>query len=433
MKLIKFPSYSFYRETLYNGLTLVLIPLKDDKIVSVGIFIKVGSRYEHKENSGISHFLEHMTFGGTNTRTENEIMSKLDSIGALYNAATSREYTYFYANGNFKDANILLDIILDIYMNPCFPEKKINKERAVVLEELGMHNDDNQMLLYDDVMDLVYDFSTIGDPILGTYETVSNITKKDLNTYHDKYYTPNNSILVVSGNFNYSKMYNSIVKKFRKKQYDKQIITRTSLNIQQTIPQLSIIYGKQLFQTNVIITFRSFKHTDKRNYTLDIISRYLTSGFTSVLFTLLRTKLGVAYACSASNETYTDHGIFYIMTGLEGKRAVEAIILIFEELKKIRKGNIDDNIFKSAKKIFETSMLFDLSSPFDYMMSHGMKELEEMGNISNEYILEEIRKITVNDIKKVASEVFISKNMNISILCEKLDKNQMIHCINNFD
>ena len=206
MKLVKFPAYNFYKEKLNNGLTLVLIPLKDEKIISVGIFIKVGSRYETDENNGISHFLEHMTFGGTNTKTENEIMAKLDSVGALYNAATSREFTYFYTNGNYKDSNILLDIILDMYMNPIFPEKKIKKERLVVLEELGMHNDDNQMLLYDDVMNLMYNFTTLGNPILGSYETVSNITRDDLLNYHNKYYTPNNSILVVSGNFNHNKI-----------------------------------------------------------------------------------------------------------------------------------------------------------------------------------------------------------------------------------
>lgn len=432
MKLIKFPSYSFYKEKLNNGLTLILIPLKDEKIVSIGMFIKVGSRFETNENSGISHFLEHMTFGGTNTRTENEIMSKLDSIGALYNAATGREFTYFYTNGSFKDINILLDIILDMYMNPCFPEKKINKERAVVLEELSMHNDDNQMILYDNVMNLIYNFTTIGDPILGTYETVGNITRDDLIEYHGKYYIPNNSILVISGNIDHIKIHDMVSKEFNKKQYD-QLIIKTSYNIEQTIPQLSIIYGKQLFQTNVIIAFRSFKHKDERNFQLDIISKYLTAGFTSVLFSLLRTKLGVAYSCSTSNETFTDHGIFYIMTGLESKTSVKSITLILEELKKIRKGKIDKNIFNSAKKIFETSMLFDLISPYDYMMSHGIKELEDIGNISNEYVLNKIKKISISDIKKVANEVFVSKNMNISVLCEKIDKTQLIHIMNNFD
>ena len=431
MKLVKFPAYNFYKEKLNNGLTLVLIPLKDEKIISVGIFIKVGSRYETDENNGISHFLEHMTFGGTNTKTENEIMAKLDSVGALYNAATSREFTYFYANGNYKDSNILLDIILDMYMNPIFPEKKIKKERLVVLEELGMHNDDNQMLLYDDVMNLMYNFTTLGNPILGSYETVSNITRDDLLNYHNKYYTPNNSILVVSGNFNHNKIYDKIVKGFSNKHYDQSII-KQSYNIQQTIPQLSIIYGEQLFQTNVMIAFRSFKYGDDRNYTLDIISKYLTSGFTSVLFTLLRTKLGVAYSVSTSNETYSDHGIFYIATGLDVKRSVEAISLILDEIKKIRKGEINKDIFNNAKRIFETSMLFELSSPYDYMMSHGMKEIGNTGNISNEYILEKIKKITINDIKNIANDVFLSKNMNISILCEKLDKTQLIHQINNF-
>lgn len=431
MKLIKFPSHSFYRKKLDNGLTLVLIPLKNEKIVSVGIFVKVGSRYETVENSGISHFLEHMTFGGTKTRNENEIMAKLDSIGALYNAATSKEYTYFYANGNYKDANVLLDIILDMYMNPIFPEKKIKKERDVVLEELGMHNDDNVLLLYDDMMELIYDHTTLGNPILGSYETVRNITRNDLINYHAKYYIPSNSVLVVSGNFNYTKIYDRIKKQFNKKQYNQSII-KTSYDIIQYIPKLSIIYGEQLFQTNVIIAFRSFKHDDERNFTLGIISNYLTSGFTSVLFSLLRTKLGVAYNCSSSNETYLDHGIFYIHTGLDSKKSVHAITLILNELKKIRNGNINDNVFNNAKKIIETSMLFSLTNPYDYMMSHGTKELENRGNISNEYILEKVQKITLNDIKKVANEVFISKHMNISILCEKLDKTQLIHQINNF-
>ena len=256
--------------------------------------------------------------------------------------------------------------------------------------------------------------------------------KKSLINYHDKYYIPNNSILVVSGDFDRTTIFNKIVKEFEHVKNIPLTINAT-FNIQQEIPQLSIIYGKQLFQTNVIIGFRTFKHTDERNYEMDLISKYLSSGFTSILFSLLRTKLGVAYMCSTANDTYNDHGMFYIITGLESKKAIDAVILILNELKKIKKGKIDNNIFKSSKKIYETSMLFDLISPFDYTMSHGMKELTDLGNISNEYELNKIKKLTIKDITKVAKEVFVSSGLNISILCEKIDKNRLIHNIYDFD
>ncbi len=201
--------HKVYKKIFKNGMKLLGIPTKSN-IVSIGIYVNIGSRYESKNNHGVAHFLEHMMFKGTKNISGKELSLKLDSVGAVYNAGTSYEYTYYYIYGHKNDINLFIDLIFDLYFNPKFDDDDIKKERQVVLEELQMSNDSISNIIYDILHKKTFSNSNLSRNILGTQSSIKSLTKEKLKDFRNKYYVPNNSLVVISGGFEPNKIYSKI-------------------------------------------------------------------------------------------------------------------------------------------------------------------------------------------------------------------------------
>jgi len=393
------------KKTLDNGLRILMIPNNKFESTAVGIFVKVGSRYENKSNNGISHFLEHMLF------KDKKLVERLDCLGAKYNAETSYENTHYYIYGSKKDYIEFIDIISDIYKNPLFKKSDIEKEKGVIIEEYQSVNDDSEEMINDEINRKVFYNSNLKFPIIGTKRNIKAFTQKDLDRYWKMHYIPKNTLFVITGNFNKETALKKIEEKLGEiKNTESKYKLPIPKEIIQTEPKLNLIKDGLLSQANIMITYRSTSMFDKKELHYDIISDILSSGCSSRLFKLLRDKLGIAYSNYSYNLSYMYEGIFIINVNVDHKNTKKCIGAILKELESLTKKGISEEEFKKSKKIRETDFMFEVENPLDILNYYGSLELFE---INDEF--KNLNKINISDINKTIKELFNKNNLNIFV------------------
>jgi len=290
--------YTKYK--LSNGLTVVLVPDKKLLSVLVNLFVKVGSQYEPANISGISHLLEHMSFKGTKTHPTNlELITPLDNIGSSYNAGTGYELTHYFVRCGFQHIDTALNFIGDIFQNSIFPELEFYKEKGVVLEEIHMYEDESQSKVEEVLLNLMYGQQSAGRSIAGSEQTVKSITHQNLLNYYHKYYNAKNAYLFIAGNFERKEVQKLIAKYFNTvKSTHSFVYPKTK--ILQKHPKLSLFY-KDNKETHFILGFHGYPLFNENQYTLILLEKILSGGFTSRLFQLVREKLGGAYYIYSDN------------------------------------------------------------------------------------------------------------------------------------
>ena len=402
-----------------------MIPMKTTNTIAVGMYVKVGSRFETNKNSGIAHFLEHMMFKGTKNMKTETISLKLDSVGAKYNAETSYEHTCYYIHGHKNDTELFIKMISDIYLNPLFNKEDIEIEKGVVIEELNMTIDDPGEQLHELIFSNMFSNSSLKYPIIGTLKNIKNYTQKDIIEFRSKYYIPENTVFIISGNFNKNKTINLIKGIFKHKmtniikQYDTSILCPLEDKKIQTMPIIKIKKSK-VSQTTVAIVFKSHSIYSGREEMYDLLSDILTTGTSGRLFVLLRNKLGAIYFVSSHNISFAYEGIFVINIGVDNNRVSEIIHKVLDELNNIKKNGITQEELDKAKKIRITSFTLGLQTPQEILSYYGINELI-YGNTNiniNDNIKNHIKKyenITLTDINVIADELFKKQHLNIFI------------------
>jgi len=411
-------------KTLNNGMKIIFIPL-DVMTISIGFFIKAGSRYENDSNSGIAHFLEHMMFRGTMNRPSDKLLLELEKLGCIYNAATSYEFTYYETHGNYKDGLHLLDIMVDLYLNPKFDQKDIDIEKGVVIEEINMNLDKPDRTVANELYKLVFNGSGFGRPIFGSKKNIENVTRQDLVDFRKKYYTPTNTTICITGKFKEEVMYNSI-KDIFKKLPKSEIYTDIQFISKQQIPEISIKYDDTIKQTLIMFGFRTIGITDSRTYQLDLLASILSGGSMSRLFYLLRNKMGVSYFNNSTQDSNTDCGVFRVYMGIENDRVNEVIVAVLKEFKKLKNELVTEEEFKRVKKSYETGFLFRLETPKDYMIHYGLGDIyygDKMLSVPEE--LEMYRNVTREEILKLCKDFLTLDKLNIAIY-GSVDKDRLL-------
>jgi predicted Zn-dependent peptidase len=397
-------STKLVRKTLNNGLKILMIPNNKFDSIAVGIFVKVGSRYETPKNNGISHFLEHMLF------KDKKLVEKLDCLGAKYNAETSYENTHYYIYGSKKDYVDFIDIISDIYMNP-FKKEDIEKEKGVIIEEYNSLVNDLDDMMNDEINRKLFNNSNLKLPIIGTKKNIRSFAKKDLESYWKKYYVPQNTLFVIAGNFNKKNAYETIQNKLGKiKNNGKIIILDKPKTIIQNEPKLNLIKDPNAAQSNIMITFRSTSMFEKKELYYEIISDILSSGCSSRLFKLLRDKMGIAYTNYSYNLSYMHEGVFNISVSVDLKKTKQCIDAIIKEIEFLVEKGITEKELNKSKKIRETNYMFEVENPLDIMNYFGFLDLFEL-----EDQFKNLSKISVNNVNKIIKELFDKSNLNIFV------------------
>ncbi len=397
------------KHTLKNGLT-VLFEKRNTKTVAVEVAVRTGSNNESGKISGISHFIEHMLFEGTKTRSSSrEIANEIEKLGGELNAYTSNERTAFYAKVLNKHFEKALEILSDILKNPLFDKKAIEKERKVILKEINLVTDEprfHQWILFQKTL---FKKHPTKNPTYGSKEAVKSISRKDILNYYKAHYTPNNIIVSVVGDVsNIKNKINDCFKGLKKSELKKPKKIKEPL---QTRP-IKKIEKKKLLSSYMILGYKTPKRSEKDSYALDVVDSVLGRGQSGRLFDEIRNKLGLVYEIGTQYEPAIDYGFFavYLSTDKKNINKIKNIILQeFEKLKKISKKELAE-----AKTQIEGNYALENEDNFHRADEFIFWQMVKDANLAGNYI-KEIKKVTKKDIIKVVDK-FLNKNYTLTVI-----------------
>ena len=389
--------------SLKSGLTLITDYIDSVETVSVGMWNKVGARNEHKSVNGVAHLLEHMAFKGTKTRSALDIAKEVEMVGGAVNAYTSREITAYYMKVLKEDIGLSIDIISDILQNSTFDSKELDRERGVILQEIGMYLDTPDDVVFDKWQEVAYPDQPMGRSILGKSDIIKTISRDQVEGFMKSYYRPEKMIFSVSGNFNESQVIELVEKHFQNLPQGNDSHAPESVYKGGEFRQ-----DKDLEQVNLILGFEGVDFYSDLYYPTAVYSTVLGSGMSSRLFQEIREKRGLVYSISSYTSSFSDSGIFGVYAGTGQKEVMELVPVLCDQL------NIDANKFTSeelqrAKAQFKSSLLMGQESTSRRCRSNASKFLMHKRLISHEEIISEIDKVQLEDLEKARRNILKSE------------------------
>ncbi len=407
--------YKFKVTKLSNGLRILTVPSKESLSFQIMVLVNTGADFETKENNGISHFLEHMSFKGTKKRPSNlAIVEELDSVGGSYSAFTGAERTAYYVKVAHENKELALDIVSDIYLNSQFPEKEIEKEKGVIIEEINMEKDNSKAYIWDLWEKLLYGNQAVGRSVLGTKTNIKNFKREDFLKYYESQYRAKSTLVVVSGNFNEKEIINKIKYYFGDIRPGQGKI-KELVKEKQNKPQV-FIKNKKTDQTHLILGVRGINTFDKRRYALKVMDIIFDGGMSGILFQTIREKLGVAYYIYSTIPRSTDHGFWAVVAGIDNNRLEEVITSVLEEWKKFKTKPVDIKDIKKAKSYITGKLALGLENVHNVAINFAFQELLKRKIETPGEYLKKIKQITAYDIQKVAKDLLKPQSLNLALI-----------------
>jgi predicted Zn-dependent peptidase len=415
----------YTKKVLKNGMRIITVPMKSNPTTTILVLVEAGSKYEQKENNGISHFLEHMCFKGTTKRPHySDISRELDTMGSHYNAFTSYEYTGYWIKTDYKKLDTILDVVSDIYLNATLPEAEIEKEKGVVIEEINGRNDSPQSIVAQEFFKLLYGNQPVGWNITGPKENILKTTRTDFIDYRNKHYVASATTVIVSGKIDEKETIKKVTKAFKdigtwKKEGKLKVIES------QREPQATVFY-KDTDQTHLILGVRTFNAYNEYNPIIRIIEAILSGGMSSRLFVKLRDEMGICYYVHADNDVFTDHGVFSVAVGADSKRVKEAISAILVELKRLKTELVGKEELEKVKQYLIGSLQLGLESSNSLANFFGGQEVMREKIKTPEDIIKEIKAVTAEEIKFIAERIFKNEGLNLAIVGKFKEKEEFL-------
>jgi len=411
----------FHKTTLKNGLRILTVPQKNAQAVTVLALVGTGSKYEKKEISGISHFLEHMFFKGTKKRPSPlAIAEPLDRVGGIYNAFTSQEMTGYFAKVEASKFELAMDWVSDIFLNSILPLKEIEKEKKVIIEEINMIYDHPMSYIGVLWLKLLYGDQPAGWSIAGTKESVAKINSRKLLEYRLKQYSSENTIVAVAGNFKDKSAVNSVKKYFSKIKTEKPI-EKLKVVERQKNPQC-LLEEKKTDQTHLHLGVRGFNLFHPRRYIQEVLGAILGGMMSSRLFTEIREKLGLAYYVSTETEEGPDTGFLVTQAGVDNQKVEKAILAILKEYKKMTQKEISQSELKKAKDNIKGKMALLLEPSDAQAFFYAGQEILERKILTQKEIFDKINQVNRADILMTAREIFRPEKLNLALIGPFKDK-----------
>lgn len=405
----------YIKEKLYNGVKVVMESIPYVNSVSIGIFINTGTKDERENINGISHFIEHMVFKGTEKRTGKEIAETIDNIGGQMNAFTGSEYTCFYVKVLDKHLQTAIDILSDMIINPKFSEEDIENEKKVVLEEIKMYLDSPEDIVFDMLHEIMYKNTPLSFPILGTEDTVRNFNRNILLDYYRNYYVPDNMVISVVGNFNYKDMLNILNHYFCNTSLLKSRIPHKSYHL--TKLEQGIISKKREFeQVSFCLGMEGIKRDSDDQYALHLINNVFGGSMSSILFQKIREEKGLAYSIYSSPVSFQDSGIFTIYAALGQEEILNVAKLINDEINIFKKDLMSESELAKSKEQLKSNYILGMESTFNRMLEIGKSELLLNEILTPEDVLNKIDKVDMDDIERVSNKVLDRSKFNIAYI-----------------
>jgi predicted Zn-dependent peptidase len=406
-----FGGFMFKKTTLENGVRIVCEKIPHVRSVSVGIWVGTGSRSENKLNSGISHFIEHMLFKGTEKRTAKEIAESIDNIGGQLNAFTGKECTCYYTKTLDTHLEIAFDVLSDMFFNSKFADKDIDVERRVILEEIGMYEDSPEELVHDLLSETIWNGNPLGYPILGRHESLENVNSNTIREYMNDNYIPSNIVISIAGNFNDDTLIKTVEKHFGS--WD---LTTNGLKDYEEVKFISDIKIKEkdTEQAHICIGFEGIEHGNDDLYTLLAVNNIFGGGMSSRLFQRIREEKGLVYSIYSYPSSYKNAGLFTIYAGMNPEHIKTVIELSMEEIKELKKNGLKSDDLAKSKEQLKGNYILGLESTSSRMNSIGKSELI-LGKINSpEEILEKIDKIHMDSVQEITERIFNMDNISFT-------------------
>jgi predicted Zn-dependent peptidase len=378
----------------------------------MGFWVGVGSRYESEKQWGITHFIEHMLFKGTEKRTADQISGAVDAVGGQLNAFTSKENTCYYIKTLTEDFPLAVDVLSDMFLNSRFDNEEIAKEREVIIEEIKMYEDTPDDQVHDLMSANLWPDHPLGRAILGTEESIAAFDHDMLKDYMKQYYTGSNIVVSVVGNISHKQVVDAIqevlggIPKGEPNQYAIADRAKAGVNC----------YYKEIAQSQICVAMPGVAKEDDRLFPLSILNTYLGGGMSSRLVKKIREEEGLAYSVYSYNGSYTDTGAFVISVGTRPENCQRVIDIILEELEDVRQNGItQDELDKSFSQL-KGSLYMGLETVNSRMNKLGRSLLIYDRVITPEENVDDLSKVTVEDVKALAGDMFRKENLQITVL-----------------
>jgi len=398
-----------------NGLRIITIPLENSKTVTILVLVGIGSKYERKELNGISHFLEHMLFKGTDKRSNpKDVAETIDKIGGSYNAFTGEEYTGYYVKVASSHFDTALDWISDIFINSKIPAQEVEKEKGVIIEEINMIKDHPMNYVQQVWTNLLYDDQPAGWDIAGTKESVTSIARGDLKEYKEKNYVTSGTIVCVAGNINPDIAREKVEKAFINVK-EGEAPSKESVIENQAEPQ-ALVENRETDQPHLCLGVRAYDIFHPKRRVLNIIETVLGKMMSSRLFVKIREELGLAYYVRTSYDSYTDTGFVVTQAGVDNRNVGRAVEAIIEEYNKMTTSKVPPEELKKAKENIKGRLAISLETSDAQAYFFGNQELLKGEIDPIEKIFDEIDKVREEDVLTVSKDIFRPENLNLAVV-----------------
>ncbi|WP_375494008.1 M16 family metallopeptidase [uncultured Jatrophihabitans sp.] len=396
------------RTTLPGGLRVVTEAMTGVRSASVGVWVPVGSRDESPSLAGTSHFLEHLLFKGTGTRSALDIARAMDDVGGEFNAFTEKEYTCFYATVVDRDLDVAIDIVTDVVLNATIAVQDVDIERGVVLEEISMRDDDPGDLVHDEFSTALFGDVPIGRPILGTEQSVRALTRRQIHGYYTRRYLPNAMVVAVAGNVEHA----AVVQRVRRA-FDEQL--EPTQTAQPARPGSVATAGRPAVpvavidddteQANIVLGCHGLSRHDPRRFALGVLSSALGGGMSSRLFQRIREERGLAYSVYSYTSGFADAGQFGVYAGCQPGKADEVLSLMTGELQAVAAGDLGLDEIERGKGQMRGAIVLGLEDASSRMTRIGKNEIAYDDIMGVDEVLARVDAVTARDVAEVADDL----------------------------
>jgi len=406
---------NYKKTTLKNGLRIITAPVKGTATATVMVMVGVGSRYESAREAGLSHFIEHMLFKGTQKRpTYLQIAEELDAIGGESNAFTGKDKTAYYAKADAKHMETALDVIADMYLNSTIEEAEIKKESGTIIQEINMYEDSPMRNAGNIFEQLMYPDNALGGDIAGSKKTVASFKRKDFVEYMEKFYVANDTVVCVAGKFNEKRTIAQIEKYFAGMRKGKKPIAEKIVEAQSQAE--AKIKFKKTDQSHLVLGVRAYDENHKDRFVLSVMSVILGGNMSSRIFGEVREKRGLAYYVRTNIDSYQDCGYLATSAGVEHKNLALAVETILGEYKKIATEAVTTEELQKAKDYIKGRSIMNLESSDEVAMFLIEQEIDKKKIMTVAEIFARIDKVTASDILRVARDIFKEKGLNLAVI-----------------
>lgn len=400
------------KTVLPNGVRIITEEIEHVRSVAIGLWVGAGSRDEREGYEGISHFMEHMFFKGTEHRTARALAESLEAVGGQLNAFTTKEYTCYYVKVLDEDLDLAIDVLSDMFFHSLFDEKEIEKEKNVVIEEIKMYEDSPDELIHDVFSEHVWKEHSLGKPILGTEASINSLSREKIMNFLSEHYAPDNVVIAVAGKIKHEDIVAKLSAQFGTfKRGGRRVLEEPPTG--QTVEHYQ---KKETEQMHIILGVPGLGQDDEDIYAMHIFNNILGGGLASRLFQEIREQRGLAYSVYSYHSTYVDSGLFAIYAGTSPKNTQEVIECILQELKEMSEKGITADELARTKAQIKGGLYLGLESVSSRMSRLGKTELTYNRVLSPEEVIGKLEKVTLEDVLRVIRRLWQKDKISIMTL-----------------